>query len=120
MSYTSTRVASTNPTPYDQAFIISQDTINDAFNYLYDNNANDESPMKHFKYSFHGQSIDMKLDASTIQLQVINPTPQLYFMINVISGTLNVWASEKDDDTTPFPMDGWILGFPVDMSMLMS
>lgn len=112
MSYSSTRIGYTAPNPYDQIFVLSQRLINDSFAFLHDH-ADERTPMIHFYKKIREEYIDMYLGASTIQLQAIGIDPQLYFMINVSSGTLAVWPDDESEETKKYPLEGWVLAYPV-------
>jgi hypothetical protein len=115
-TFTSSLVGKTNPSPYNQAIILSQIMIDNAFYNMW-LLADDDSPLRKFKKKLKGsdESIDVKLAAPTIQLQVTTIDPQLYFMLNIKSGSVTLYASDDDDDDTTDTWDttDWVVAFSV-------
>lgn len=112
MAYESTRISYTDPSPYDQAFVISQGVVNEAFGFLHDN-SKDTDAIRYYKQNIRVESIEMNLDAPAIEIQAIGNDPQVYLMIYISSGTLEVYQSDGGDDLAKYDLTGWKLAYPV-------
>lgn len=117
------QVNKTNPDPYQQIVVLSQATINDTLYNMW-LLAPDDSPLLAFKEKIRGAgSIDTKLAAPKISLQVTTADPQLYYLLEFESGTLELYVSNDDDDDTKksFDVSGWVFAFAVKIcKMLLS
>ncbi|KAK6526112.1 hypothetical protein TWF281_011149 [Arthrobotrys megalospora] len=111
----------TNPYPYDQLVVLSQSLINDSFHNMH-LLADDSDPIKRFHYGKQNDEhdhVNVQLAAPTIQLQATKNFPQLYFIMNMISGTLHLDVSSEDDDDSiwkDYDTTGWVFAFPVNIA----
>ncbi|KAI0148181.1 hypothetical protein F4776DRAFT_606501 [Hypoxylon sp. NC0597] len=119
-AFTRSLVQRTNPSPYDQVIFLSQEMINKAFHNMWALTLKrNPSPLREFKKSYRTGDIDIKLDAPTIKLMVTTrQDPQLYFMLNMKSGTIATYVSSNPDDDTKkkFDVTGWKFGFAVKLA----
>ncbi|OTA84420.1 hypothetical protein M434DRAFT_400466 [Hypoxylon sp. CO27-5] len=119
-AFTRSLVQRTNPSPYDQVIFLSQEMINKAFHNMWAlTPKRNPPPLREFKKSYRTGDIDIKLDPPTIKLMVTTKQdPQLYFMLNMKSGTIATYVSSDPDDDTKktFDVTGWKFGFAVKLA----
>ena len=113
--FTISQTRRTNPDPYDQIFVLSQKTINEALDNMWAI-APDDSPLLSFHFSppHSAASLDCTLGAPVVKLQVTNQqNPQLYYYLNMQSGALKLYISDASDDLKTFDVTDWSIAFPV-------
>ena len=122
-AFTASLIGKTNPSPYDQVIFLSQDMINKAFRNMWLRSKPKKNqpapPLWAFSKTIHGESVDIQLSAPTVKLMVTTrQDPQLYFMMNMKSGTIKCYISSDSDDTKTFDVTGWTFGFQVKIGKL--
>lgn len=108
----------TDPNPYHQVIVVSQKVINNGFKNMW-NLAKmnpDPSPLKHFKQSSHGESLESDIGIPSVRLQVTSTDPMLYFMLSLKEGKLILFKSEDGDDTFQWDIKDWTFAFSVAIS----
>ncbi|KAI1143197.1 hypothetical protein F5Y05DRAFT_367832 [Hypoxylon sp. FL0543] len=119
-AFTRSLVEKTNPDPYNQVIFLSQEMINKAFHNMWAlTPKKNPPPLREFKKSYRTGDIDIKLDPPTINLMVTTKQdPQLYFMLNMKSGSIKTYVSSDPDDDTKkkFDVTGWKFGFAVKLA----
>ncbi|XXH03861.1 hypothetical protein Hte_010267 [Hypoxylon texense] len=109
-----TYVYRTNPDPYDQIIVLSQKVINAGFKTMWQlAQAEDDSPLKHFYKSIHGQYIDSDVGIPSIKLHVGSKEPMLYFLLSLTKGKFSVYESDESDVTVDWDIKDWVLAFNV-------
>ncbi|KAI0841843.1 hypothetical protein F5Y06DRAFT_258375 [Hypoxylon sp. FL0890] len=119
-AFTRSLIGKTDPSPYDQVIFLSQEMINKAFHNMWAlTPKKNPPPLREFKKSYRTGDIDIKLDPPTINLMVTTKQdPQLYFMLNMKSGTIETYVSSDpaDDTKKKFDVTGWKFGFSVKLA----
>ncbi|KAK6517480.1 hypothetical protein TWF281_004132 [Arthrobotrys megalospora] len=111
--FTSNQIQNTNPSPYEQIFLVTQDTINKTFQNMWAG-ADKDSPLVKFETKSHGQHLSGDLAAPEISLNVFGQNQvQLYYHLKFICGDMELYINEDSDDTKVFSLEGWDLVFPV-------
>ncbi|KAK6538428.1 hypothetical protein TWF694_010013 [Orbilia ellipsospora] len=112
----SSQINDTDPSPYDQAFFVTQGTINEAFANMWAL-ADDDSPMVHFSYELRdGQNIDGELNTPSISLNYFaQDVTRVEYHLKFRSGTMNLFISDnfKDKTMKPYDLTGWDIVLPV-------
>lgn len=119
-AFNASLIGKTNPHNYHQIIFLSQDMINKAFHNMWlrsEPKVNEEAPpLWAFKQNIRSESIDIKLKAPTVKLMVTTRgKPQLYFMMNIKSGTITTYVSNDSDDMKSFDVTDWSFGFGVNI-----
>lgn len=106
----SSQVHETNPNPYHQIILISQNIINSALDNMYFHAAHD-SPLVKFSLDLPVGNIDAVLEVPRISLQVISQ--KVYYYMKFESGTMNLRKSESPADSTTkaFDVSNWEIAF---------
>ncbi|KAI1415786.1 hypothetical protein F5Y13DRAFT_155310 [Hypoxylon sp. FL1857] len=119
-AFTRSLIGKTDPSPYDQVIFLSQEMINKAFHHMWAlTPKKNPPPLRVFKQSYRTGDINITLDAPTIKLMVTTKQdPQLYFMLNINSGTIETYISSDPNDNTKkkFDVAGWKFGFAVKLA----
>ncbi|KAI4862027.1 hypothetical protein F4820DRAFT_464061 [Hypoxylon rubiginosum] len=109
-----TYASKTNPDPYDQIIVLSQKVINAGFKTMWKlAQADDDSPLKHFKKSIHGQYIDSDVGVPSVRLHVGSKEPMLHFLLSLTKGKLSVYESDESEDALEWDIKNWVLAFNV-------
>lgn len=112
-----TYISKTNPDPYAQIIVLSQNVINDSFENMWHlAQLDDDSPLKHFKQSFRsGDKLESDIGIPSVQLQVTTKDPMLYFMLRMSDGSLFLYLSEdeNDDSHIDWAIKDWVFAFSV-------
>lgn len=112
-----TYASKTNPDPYDQIIVLSQKVINAGFKTMWKlAQADDDSPLKHFKKSIHGQYIDSDVGVPSVRLHVGSKEPMLHFLLSLTKGKLSVYESDESEDALEWDIKNWVLAFNVTIS----
>ncbi|KAH8802996.1 hypothetical protein F5884DRAFT_756299 [Xylogone sp. PMI_703] len=104
--FTTSQVNFTNPKKYDQS------TINTQLHNLWALEE-ESSKLRTLTMSNSGGSIDAKLEAPKIELNVKDSTKPIYYYLTFKSGTLKVYKSDDraDTSTRDFDVKGWTICF---------
>ncbi|KAK6351918.1 hypothetical protein TWF718_005061 [Orbilia javanica] len=111
--FTTSQIRDTNPSPYDQIFLVTQETVNKAFRRMWAI-ADPSSPLVTFNYKSHGQHLGGDLDAPQIELNVYGQNNvQLYYHLKFLTGQMELYIDPDSDDTKVFSLVDWDIVFPV-------
>ncbi|KAF3148516.1 hypothetical protein TWF594_000927 [Orbilia oligospora] len=111
--FTTSQIRDTDPSPYDQIFLVTQDTINKTFKNMWAL-ADQSSPLVKFNYKSHGQYLGGDLDAPEIELSIYGQNSvQLYYHLKFLTGQMELYIDPDSDDTKDFSLVGWDIVFPV-------
>ncbi|KAK6510177.1 hypothetical protein TWF481_004890 [Arthrobotrys musiformis] len=111
--YTTSQNRDTNPSPYDQIFLVTQDTVNKTFRNMWAL-ADQSSPLVKFNFKSHGQHLGGDLDAPEVELNVYGQNSvQLYYHLKFLTGEMELYIDADSDDTKRFSLEGWDIVFPV-------
>lgn len=99
------QVHETNPNPYHQIILLSQNIINSALDNMYFHAAHDS--LVNFSLDLPVGNIDAVLEAPRISLQVISQ--KVYYYMKFESGTMNLRKSESpaNGTTKAFDVSNW-------------
>ncbi|KAI5926245.1 hypothetical protein F4810DRAFT_656079 [Camillea tinctor] len=107
-------VSDTSPIPYHQIIVLSQKVINAGFKNMWKiAQGDDNSPLKHFKKSIHGEYIDSDVGVPSVQLHVKSREPMLYFLLSLTKGELAVYESDESENLLTWDINDWVLAFNV-------
>ncbi|KAF3200180.1 hypothetical protein TWF191_002816 [Orbilia oligospora] len=111
--FTTSQIRDTDPSPYDQIFLVTQDTINKTFKNMWAL-ADQSSPLVKFNYKSHGQYLTGDPDAPEIELSIYGQNSvQLYYHLKFLTGQMELYIDPNSDDTKDFSLVGWDIVFPV-------
>ncbi|KAI5461886.1 hypothetical protein BGZ63DRAFT_356267 [Mariannaea sp. PMI_226] len=106
-------VGKTTPTPYNQAVILSQKTINSAFSNMW-LLADPTSPIRSIAISTRdGEKLQGELLAPTVIVNVVDFTYMLYFQWNFKSGSMTLYTTDDPNNPTTktFDLTQWTVAF---------
>ncbi|KAI1490629.1 hypothetical protein F5X96DRAFT_669502 [Biscogniauxia mediterranea] len=113
-SFQDSYVTDTSPYPYDQIIVLSQKVINAGFKNMWKiAQGDDDSPLKHFKKTSHGEYIDSDVGVPSVKVHVESRGPILYFLLSLTRGELVVYENDDSDNLLKFDIKDWILAFNV-------
>jgi hypothetical protein len=116
-AFASSLIGKTDPSPYGQAIFLSQSMINKSFHNMWAlTPKRDPPPLREFKKNSLLGKINITLNAPTVKLMTTTKQdPQLFFMLNIKSGTITINTGDDPDDLKPKDFDAtdWTFGFAV-------
>ena len=115
------RINSTDPGPWDQIIVLSQEVINDSFKQMWKlAQLDDSSPMCHYTKRTRLGDIDIYPGPPKVQLQVTKKDPMLFFQLPVERGCLDIFVSDDLENPERKLVNAanttWV--FPVNIGML--
>lgn len=119
MSYTQL----TDAGAWDQMLFLSQKTINEGFEHMWQLAQLDDapSPLKHFSWATRdGQSINAEIGIPSVKLQTNPKDEMLFFHLKMTGGSLYAFLSNNPTDMTHIDWDihKWEFVFSVSISEL--
>ncbi|RHZ67170.1 uncharacterized protein CDV56_109356 [Aspergillus thermomutatus] len=115
--FTRSQVKYTDPKNYDQVIMVTQNTINKQLHNMWALEE-ESSKLRTLTTSNSGGSIDAKLEAPRIELNIKDSTKPIYYYLTFKSGTLKVYQSDDraDTSTRDFDVKGWTICFAAQIS----
>lgn len=116
-AFKSSRVNETDPSPYDQVFLLSQAFINNAFQSMFPQPVSFSRKDREFlRTKTTGQWItagQVSAPSISIHVEERNPAYSALFNLTFASGTIHLRTSPRGarDTFQNYPLDGWQLVF---------
>ncbi|KAM6482749.1 hypothetical protein HDV62DRAFT_389948 [Trichoderma sp. SZMC 28011] len=113
-------INSTDSNPWDQMIVLSQKTINESFQNMWELAQLDgDSPLTHYERTTRGgEYLKFDVGAPSVELQVVPKDELLFFKLSMTSGSCFIYLSDdsNDDSHIDWQINDWVFAFSVSIA----